>query len=132
MADKIGIKQGSYSDIERGRNNLSSSVILLLEREFNVNKNWVINEDGPIFKPSPIDKIVGKDYGSIQFLKNKIIRYYDVDETGNDMEIFNPNAPYKEVLVPGFSDCDLAINIWGDSMLPTLTPGEIVLLKEWK
>ena len=52
----IGLKQGSYSDIERGRvKALSESVMLLLKITYNVNPDWVANENGSIF----LDKTSG-------------------------------------------------------------------------
>ena len=69
FAERLGLKQGSYSDIERGRNNISQTVILLLEKQFNVNREWLNNGTGDIFiKPSPVNRILGKDYGSVEML----------------------------------------------------------------
>ncbi len=63
-----------------------------------------------------------------------IIRYYDIDASAGPVEMFNyeNDSAYKELIVPGFEDCDIALNVWGDSMEPALNSGEIVLCKEWK
>lgn len=45
----LGIKQGSYSDIERGRANISGSIKLILSKEFNVNLDWLDTGEGDMF-----------------------------------------------------------------------------------
>jgi transcriptional regulator with XRE-family HTH domain len=63
-----------------------------------------------------------------------IIRYYEIDASAGSVEMFDygNNSSYKELVIPGFEDCDIALNVWGDSMEPALNKGEIVLCKEWK
>ncbi|NQU52056.1 MAG: hypothetical protein HQ522_05910, partial [Bacteroidetes bacterium] len=63
-----------------------------------------------------------------------VIRYYDMDVSAGPVEMFDygNNPVYKELIIPGFEDCDIALNVWGDSMEPALNSGEIVLCKEWK
>ena len=63
-----------------------------------------------------------------------IIRYYEIDASAGSVEMFDygNNPVYKELIIPGFEDCDIALNVWGDSMEPALNKGEIVLCKEWK
>ena len=47
FANKLGIKQGSYSDIERGKvKKLSDSVFALLKMVYNLNPNWVLRGEG--------------------------------------------------------------------------------------
>ncbi len=63
-----------------------------------------------------------------------IIRYYEIDASAGSVEMFDygDNSTYKELIIPGFEDCDIALNVWGDSMEPALNKGELVLCKEWK
>lgn len=52
----LGLKQGSYSDIERGRvKALSESVLMLLKINYNINPVWVSGEIGSMF----LDKTSG-------------------------------------------------------------------------
>ncbi len=52
----LGLKQGSYSDIERGRvKSLSESVMMLLKINYNINADWVSSENGSMF----LDKTSG-------------------------------------------------------------------------
>ena len=88
-----------------------------------INKNiyYFIDNQSDEFRESPAPS---KD----------IIRYYDVDASAGSVEMvdYGNDSVYKELIVPGFEDCDIALNVWGDSMEPALNSGEIVLCKEWK
>ena len=61
------------------------------------------------------------------------IRYYDIDASAGSVEMFDPGkgVKFKKIIVPGYGDCDVALNVWGDSMDPILRSGEIILCKEW-
>lgn len=62
------------------------------------------------------------------------IRYYDLDASAGSVEMFDPGngVKFKKIIIPGYGDCDFALNVWGDSMNPVLHNGEIILCKEWK
>lgn len=62
------------------------------------------------------------------------IRYYDIDASAGSVEMFDPGkgVKFKNIIIPGYGDCDVALNVWGDSMDPVLRSGEIILCKEWK
>jgi len=49
FAQMLDIKQGSYSDIERGRNGVSPNVQRILEEKFNVNLEWLRTGMGPMY-----------------------------------------------------------------------------------
>ena len=62
------------------------------------------------------------------------IRYYDIDASAGCVEMFDPGAgiKFKKIIIPGYGDCEFALNVWGDSMDPVLQNGEIILCKQWK
>ena len=54
FAASLGLKQGSYSDIERGKvKSLSESGMMLLKITYNINPDWVANENGSMFLEAP-------------------------------------------------------------------------------
>lgn len=64
----------------------------------------------------------------------KSIRYYDVEASAGNIVMFDPekSLTFREIVVPGYGDCDFAINVWGDSMSPLISKGSIIICKEWK
>ena len=62
------------------------------------------------------------------------IRYYDMDASAGPIEMFDPGkgVKFKKIIIPGYGDCDFALNVWGDSMYPVMRNGEIIICKEWK
>lgn len=134
LADALFIKQGSYSDIERGKVGVSRKIILLLERDFNVNSKWITEGEGDMFLKNKEHNaesscLLGRCKGN----STDCIRYYDVDASASQVEMFKDKnkVEYQDLCVPGFNDCTIALNVWGDSMIPILKSGEIVMLKEW-
>ena len=50
FAQGLGLKQGSYSDIECGRiKNFSESLLMMLELNLGINPRWVLHEEGDQF-----------------------------------------------------------------------------------
>lgn len=47
----IGIKKAAVSKIVNGENSLSKGNLLAICRQFNVNKEWLINGNGEMFTP---------------------------------------------------------------------------------
>jgi len=52
FAEKLGIKQGSYSALETGSSKITNSSLLLLVNTYNVNTNWLLYGDGEMFLQS--------------------------------------------------------------------------------
>ena len=50
FAEKIGLKQGSLSDLETGRANIVDRIILLICSQFNVNEEWLRFGTGEMFQ----------------------------------------------------------------------------------
>ena len=49
FAKELGLKQGSYSDIERGRTTISSTVMRIVQQKWNISPNWLILGKGPMY-----------------------------------------------------------------------------------
>lgn len=64
----------------------------------------------------------------------KTMLYYDIEASAGNTSMFETwmDSECKEISVPGFGDCDFALNVWGDSMFPRLHNGSIAICKEWK
>jgi phage repressor protein C with HTH and peptisase S24 domain len=60
------------------------------------------------------------------------IPYFDVDVMATPIEVFNDQTtrPSYQIDMPGFQDCDFAINVFGHSMYPTIESGMIAICKK--
>lgn len=55
FAKKINLNQGTLSDIENGKGNLTERNIKLVCLTFNVNEQWFRTGEGEMFTPEPSD-----------------------------------------------------------------------------
>lgn len=67
--------------------------------------------------------------------ESKPVPYYDIDATAGNITIFSEDGVEyikQHISVPQFSDCDMFINVSGDSMYPKYCSGELIALKRLK
>lgn len=91
----------------------------------------MLKEDVPDFYVQRIKKL-GVDFDNV-ILIDKSVPYYDVDATAGNFTIFtdSPTELIKQYInIPAFSDCDMFINVSGDSMYPKYCTGELIALKK--
>lgn len=65
--------------------------------------------------------------------ESKSVPYYDVDAHAGDITIFSePQSEYVKqyINVPAFNDCEMFINVSGNSMYPKYCAGELIALKK--
>ena len=90
IAKAIGLEQGSYSDLERGRvQTLSNSVQILLQEKFNVNIDYLLKGDVEMFLDTTQFSIVEKSKPNYhatqqkQLPKSHSMETQDYDELRN-------------------------------------------------
>lgn len=54
---RIGIKVSAVSYLESGKSRLTESNAILICREFNVNRDWLLNGTGEMFQPNSQDAV---------------------------------------------------------------------------
>lgn len=89
---------------------------------------------------SEIESIINKEKEfqkikqlSIKGNDAKQVPYYDLDATAGNVTIFSEDkVEYitQYLSVPAFSDCDMFINVSGNSMYPRYCSGELIALKK--
>lgn len=101
FAERIGIKQTSYSDIETGRRELTERNLNLICREFNVDENWLRTGEGDnIFK-------LGLDEDTV--LVEQFLNEYDnplfseiKSLVFNIMKVYNQLDPKSQQVIDDF------------------------------
>jgi len=80
FSEALEIKQGSYSDVERGKAGISALLLKNLIRKFHINPIWLCDGDGDIFlhedsswyssnKPDPKGKVDKPNQGDDEYLQ---------------------------------------------------------------
>src|SRR3546814_376640 len=120
LAEKIGRKQGSVSDIERGRNSIDG-IVQLLKLTFRVNPDWLREGQGKMFLPS------GYETGP----KKPGVPYYEtgVTDTGKNFPQVSEPPEYYVDFRP-FNDCTAYFPHYGDSMSPRYQNGDIIAVRQ--
>lgn len=129
---KLGLKQGSYSDIERGRNAVSYPVIKKAMEEFNLNPNWLITGEGNMFYSPGDKKTVSKEKPNNDFtIKDNIVLVEAKAAAGylqglrQEENFINTMPTFR---IPGFyGNSFRAFEVKGNSMVPTLYGKDIVV-----
>jgi len=109
----------------------------IIEKYSILDIEWLLTGKGSMLKLDSKQNVEVVGEGLIEDAvqqKKGIIRYYDVDASASPIEMFSSGSDvaYKDLIVPGFEDCEIALNIWGDSMEPKLCKGEMIICKLWQ
>ena len=132
FASKIGAKtsQAIY-DLQKGRTKTISTAMAdkILSCYPMVNRAWLLTGEGKMLKEAAQPIQAPKDTHDEA---HRVIYYPNVDGSmGGVFFTDNPDEARQDIIIPGFSDCQYAINAYGDSMSPLIKSGQIVLLSEW-
>lgn len=131
FCQKLGIKQGSYSDIERGRNSVSFQVLKKCIEEFNLNPNWLMTGIGSMFLDEEIQK--AEEYNKKEHLEIKDnIVLVDAKAAAGYLQGMNESSNFLENMptfrLPGYyGNSFRAFEVKGNSMVPTLFGKDILV-----
>lgn len=135
----INVSNGYINSISKG---LGIDILnAIIEKYSNLNIEWVLSGKGNMLKTSHEDSKLS----SLEVTRSHNPKYIEKKEDVQDIPLFNfkASAGIKEILGPSSNDflidtiripdmpkCDGAIKIMGDSMMPKLKPGDIIMYKE--
>lgn len=120
FAAALNIKDGSLSDIFRGRVGISNGFKDRLSFKFDVNLAWLGNGIGePLLNKGPV----------ISEIKEGV-PYYDVSLSDADTFILMEEKAEYFVNYKPFNDCTAYLPVYGDSMYPRYAAGEIIAVRE--
>lgn len=128
LAKDVGVSQSSIANYINNTTKPDTTKLDVICKYLGVSKEWLLTGEGEMIIGAEQEKKYNVN------TEGRIIRYYDIEASATPTEMYDlsSNIKYRDIVVPGFSDCEIAVNVWGDSMEPILHSGEIVLMKEWK
>jgi transcriptional regulator with XRE-family HTH domain len=75
FSNALGMTQGAYSDVERGRKSISYNLLNKLADIFHISPNWIIKGQGDIHLRNPKDNSLAKQEGIESEKGKKVIPY---------------------------------------------------------
>lgn len=73
FGEKINISQSQIASYENGHRNLTERTINDICRVFNINKNWLLNNIGPMYEVTKEDEILSESIAKLSLSENKQI-----------------------------------------------------------
>lgn len=151
FAKKCEFPRSNFSDIINGKRGVPVSLMQKIIRAFNVSPEYLYDGEGKMFLPKEKYEYVSRKKVGLRGVslleernkerkdereEMKSVPHYDIEATaGNETVIFEGKATQyiKEYIqVNAFSDCELVIDVRGNSMYPKWCAGERVALKRIK
>ena len=130
FAKTIGLQQGSYSSIEKGKgkSTITAQTELLLRFVHGVNIDYLYGKSDTMFLTS--QEKMQEEKPVMNY--DKGVPYYNVYfECGfNSVENDQTTTPHCLIDLEAYSKADCWCNAKGDSMIPEINPGDIIALKE--
>lgn len=94
----LGLTQAGYSDIERGKNNVSGKIKILLRREHSINLSWLATGEGEMFITTIEDSEMDSDkLGSEQHFFERL--QSEIDRLQKEVtRLSAENSTYSELV----------------------------------
>jgi len=124
LAEKMGLAVATISSYEVNNSQPNIEKLVHLSKLLGASIDEIVGNSDYL-----INHITGNNPDGI-----KTMKYFDLDASAGNTSLFeyDDHTKYRVINVPGFDDCDFALNVWGDSMVPNLHNGSIIICKEWK
>lgn len=124
FSGRIGITQGALSQIESGKSQASFETIRRISEEYNVNCNWLVSGFGDVLlHESQNENNRIREKARIPLIKEEAHAGYI--RGFHDKKFILELDSYQ---IPGFENGNYRLfEIAGDSMVPTIRPGDIVV-----
>lgn len=130
LAQKVGVSQSAISQMISGKNHPSSDLIAAISREFDVNINWLLLGEGAMYKSEMGGGLKAVTVDSAG--RPNIVLVPVKAQAGYALERLQPEylseLPAFQLPLARLRQGEYrAFEIDGDSMEPTLMPGDVVV-----
>lgn len=122
MAKTLGYKSPYFSGVTTGKEKLTDSFLMALNRKLGINIDWILTGEG--------EMIIDKDCR--QQAPRCVVPLVPVSAHGGSLSNFSQQVTLREceMIASPIDGVDFAITVAGDSMSPEYPNGSIVLIKK--
>ncbi len=141
FAELVGATRAALAQYEAGNNQPKTKVALRICKIANISHKELFEKDLDFARLNLMD-VQGLDAEKLDALINGTpppnipqrdgSPYFDIDATASNINVFGDvqEIPAAYITVPSFKDCDFYLNVYGDSMYPKYSSGEIIACKK--
>lgn len=135
LAEKLNLPKQYINSICVGRKNVSKSLAPRIQEAIGVSAAWLLTGYGSMYSDQPEEdaNIMPEkvSYDAVTQPSPSMRPYYNVDFAAGFALMENDQTINPDFLIdcPQYRDCDLYCNVYGDSMMPTISSGDIVAMK---
>lgn len=138
IAVRLGISKQYVTSICRGRKGVSKKFAVTLQETIGVSAAWLLTGDGKMCADNSDSGIMGLSEPSEDANEVAVSQspgegrpYFDVDFTASFEFLENDQTTQPSYFInfKPYNACDCWCNVHGDSMYPTISPGDIVAMK---
>lgn len=148
VENELGLGRGALYKAIVGNKSIGSGVLEnILIHYSDLNAEWLLTGNGEMLKNSTSDYRNSKNSDRlVKLYPNPASMEVDIVEksVAESIAYYNEYAsaglmlgisegkthPDSFINVPGLNDCDIAINVYGESMTPVYQPGQIIICKK--
>lgn len=135
LAGLLELPKQYINSICTGRKNVSKTLAPRIQEAIGVSAAWLLTGYGSMYAEQPeeqIEAVAEKvEYDAVTQPSPTMKPYYNVDFAAGFALMENDQTVNPDYLIdcPQYRDCDLYCNVYGDSMSPTISSGDIVAMK---
>lgn len=136
FAANIGVSPSMITEIHKGRSSVGTTAIQNIVLSYGVSAEWLLTGEGDMLKSDKPDNAVEvvpihQSHGTEKKEESQEIYLYDFKAAAGLKYLFDNSKQniIDTIRIPNQPKCDGAIRIYGDSMEPRLTTGDIILYK---
>lgn len=115
FACELDVSTATIASVENGSREAPKALMKSLVTKFGIDAKWLLTGE------EPLDKISLEN-------KETLIPYYDIDVMAHIAETLDlkSETPAGMLSIPGFKDCIACFPVYGESMEPKISSGDII------
>ncbi len=129
FAKSIDIPQTTFSNLLNRDSDPKADVLKSIIKKYNISADWLLTGEGEMFQ-TEVNPPLQQNEGDLP--KEAGIPFYDIDVMAHISEALDlaDEKSAGVMVVPGFRDCFACFPVYGDSMEPKISNGDIIAVSQ--